>query len=77
MARVSLVRSVNGMWKYFKMRQQAKGFFKGMMTGLAVGAVVIAIGNRMMKGDHGTHRNCERSKKDLGELLKNLQELFH
>lgn len=77
MAKVGLVRSVNGMWKYFKMRQQTKGFFRGLVMGLAVGAAAAAVIRGMTAGDRGTRRRGERTQKDFGELLRNLQELFH
>ncbi|MCI1956387.1 MAG: hypothetical protein LKJ21_08475 [Oscillospiraceae bacterium] len=59
------------------MRQQAMGFVKGIGTGLAVGMALVAVGSRMMRDNRSFRRRANRTMRTVGELLDNVQEIFH
>ena len=73
---LKLIRTINCIWRFYKMRQQAMGFMKGMGTGMAAGMAIIAVGSRMMKDNRGFRRRANRTMRSVGELLGNVQEIF-
>lgn len=71
-----MVQSANKMWKYYKMRQQGKGFFRGLLAGLAVGAAAAALTGGMMQGGKFSPKRAERAKREFGEFFGNVREMF-
>ncbi len=72
-----LIGTINCVWRLYKMRQQAMGFVKGIGTGLAVGMALVAVGSRMMRDNRSFRRRANRTMRTVGELLDNVQEIFH
>lgn len=72
-----LIGTINCVWRLYKMHQQAMGFVKGIGTGLAVGMALVAVGSRMMRDNRSFRRRANRTMRTVGELLDNVQEIFH
>jgi hypothetical protein len=59
------------------MRQQAMGFMKGIGAGLVAGAAIAAVGSRRMKSDRRFRHRTDKTMRAVGELLNNMQGIFH
>jgi uncharacterized membrane-anchored protein len=70
-----IISLINGIWRFYNMRQQAMGFAKGIGAGIAAGVAIAAIGSRMRQGRSFKHR-AGRTMRNVGELLDNVQDMF-
>lgn len=59
------------------MRQQAMGFMKGIGAGMMAGMAIVAVSSRMMKDNRSFRRRANKTMRSVGELLDNVQEIFH
>ena len=71
-----LIRTVNCVWRFYQMRQQAVGFMKGIGAGLVAGAAIAAVGGRRMKNDRGMRRRADKTMRAVGDFLGSVQEMF-
>ncbi len=72
-----IVRTINCVWRFYQMRQQARGFMRGMGAGLVAGAAIAAVSSRRMKNDRAFRRRSDKTMRAIGELFGNMQDIFH
>lgn len=58
------------------MSRNGSGFIKGIGTGLAVGAVVAAMGSSMMKNKKSLKRNAGKAIRAVGDIMDNVQYMM-
>ncbi len=73
---LNLIRTINCIWRFYNMQQQAMGFVKGMGAGLVAGITVAAVGSRMMNDNRGLRRRANRTLRNVNELIGNMQGMF-
>lgn len=59
------------------MRQQAMGFIKGIGAGLVAGVAIAAVSSKRMRNDRGFRRRADKTMHAVGDLLDNMQDIFH
>ncbi len=55
----------------------AKGFAKGAMTGMAIGAVAVTAGRMLMKkNDHKLQKGSTKAVKAVGDFVSGIQTMM-
>ena len=73
---LNLIHTINCIWRFYNMQQQAMGFVKGMGAGLVAGITVAAVGSRMMNDNRGLRHRANRTLRNVNELIGNMQGMF-
>ncbi len=57
--------------------KDAKGFAKGAMTGMAIGAVVMTAGKMLLKkNDHKIQKGSTKAVKAVGDFVSGIQTMM-
>lgn len=73
---LNLICTINCIWRFYNMQQQAMGFMKGIGAGLVAGMTMAALGNRMMGDNRNFRRRANKTLHNVNELIGNMQGLF-
>lgn len=73
---LKIIHLINCIWRFYDMSNKAMGFMKGVGAGVLAGMAIAAVGSRMMQNDRSFKRRANKTMRNVGDLLENVQYLF-
>ena len=73
---LKMIHLINCIWRFYDMSNKAMGFVRGMGAGVLAGVAIAAVGTKMMRNDRNFKRRANKTMRNVGEFLDNVQYLF-